>query len=109
MKKAYQISDAKKRRATRELQSALGEHDQILLPMVELIESGQLFVQEFMLNVSCAALQAVLELSARELAGPAHQGVRRGEIVRHGHQNGTISLATHKLRVQKPRLRQKGG
>jgi len=102
----YQIAEAKDSRA---LSQYLAQNGQLLLPMVELIESAQVAVEEFMDVLGRAALEAVLELSAQQLAGPRHQGQPGGEIRRHGSQGGVVSLSTQKVRVRKPRLRRKGG
>jgi len=101
----YQIADRKDRRA---LSQYLAQNGQLLLPMVELIESAQVAVEEFMDVLGRAAVEAVLELSAQQVAGPRHQGQPGGEVRRHGTQGGVVSLSTEKVRVQKPRLRTKG-
>jgi transposase-like protein len=66
-------------------------------------------VEEFMDVLGRAALEAVLELSAQQVAGPRHQGQPGGDIRRHGTQGGVVTLSTQKVRVRKPRLRRKGG
>ena len=71
-----------------------------LVPMVELIEQGQL---------GKAALEAVLAISAEQVAGPPHPGRPGGAIRRHGEQGGVVALGGQRVRVQKPRLRCKGG
>jgi transposase-like protein len=56
-----------------------------------------------------AAIQAVLGLSAQQVAGPRQQGKQRtGEVVWYGQQSGTVMLSDRKLAVHRPRLRQKG-
>lgn len=109
MNEAYQIATAKKRRTTLELEQLLCAQGQILMPMVELIEQGQIMVHEFLMDIQRTVIEAVVDLSARELAGEPHPGRRGGEIRRHGHQQGSVCVATHKLRLKKPRLRQRGG
>jgi transposase-like protein len=84
-------------------------HGQMLLPLVELIEQSQVVVDEFLDLLGRAALEAVLQLSAEQLAGPRHQGRCGGEVRRHGQQRGTVRLATQKVHVSKPRLRRRGG
>ena len=106
MSPVYQIADRKDRRA---LSQYLAQNGQLLLPMVELISSAQVAVEEFMDVLGRAALEAVLELSAQQVAGPRHQGQPGGEVRRHGTQGGVVSLSTQKVRVRKPRLRRKGG
>lgn len=67
---------------SKRLQSIIQEQSgQLLLPMVELIASAQVAVEEFMDVLGPAALEAVLELSAQQVAGPRHQG-RPGSEVR---------------------------
>jgi putative transposase len=56
-----------------------------------------------------AAIQAVLGLSAQQVAGPRQQGKQRtGGVVWYGQQSGTVMLSDRKLAVNRPRLRQKG-
>jgi len=106
VKRVYQIAERKDSRALTEY---LAQHGQLLLPMVELIEQAQLAVDEFIDVLGRAALEAVLELSAAQVAGPRHQGQAGGAVRRHGSQLGTVSLSTQKVRVRKPRLRTKAG
>ena len=106
MKRVYQIAERKDNRA---LTDYLAQHGQLLLPMVELIEQAQLAVDEFIDVLGRAALEAVLELSAAQVAGPPHQGQAGGVVRRHGSQPGSVCLSTQKVRVRKPRLRTKAG
>jgi putative transposase len=56
-----------------------------------------------------ASVEAVLELSAMQVAGPPQQGkTRHTDIVWHGTQPGRVALKERQLRVNKPRLRKKG-
>jgi len=106
VKRVYQIAERKDNRALTEY---LAQHGQMLLPMVELIEQAQLAVDEFIDVLGRAALEAVLQLSAEQVAGPSHPGKAGGAVRRHGSQAGTVSLSTQKVRVRKPRLRTKAG
>jgi transposase-like protein len=56
-----------------------------------------------------ACIQAILEASAGELAGPRTPGKRSGDVRYHGHQDGIVHLKERKLRVRRPRLRHKTG
>jgi len=56
-----------------------------------------------------ATLEAVLAISAEQVAGPAHPGRPGGAIRRHGEQVGVVAWGGQKVRVSKPRLRRKGG
>ena len=105
MKAAYQIADRKDSQALARFLSGEG---QALLPMLELIEQAEMAVDELIDVAGRATIEAVLILSAQELAGPKHPGKRVGAIGWHGQQNGVVSLAERKLRISKPRLRRKG-
>jgi len=106
MKSEYQITDRKDSRA---LAQFLGGEGQTLLPMLELIEQAEMAVDELIDVAGRATIEAVLTLSAQELAGPKHPGRRAGGAIGwHGQQKGVVSLAERKLRIRKPRLRRKG-
>ena len=106
MKAEYQIAD---RRDSRALAEFLSGEGQALLPMLELIEQAEMAVDELIDVAGRATIEAVLTLSARELAGPKHPGKKGdGAIGWHGQQDGVVSLAERKLRITKPRLRRKG-
>ena len=106
MGEVYQIPGKKD---SRELVEFLMANGQALLPMVALIEQARMAVDDFMGVLGQACLETVLGLSARQVAGPKHQGTAGGEIRYHGSQPGTVRLATQKVRVEKPRLRRKSG
>jgi hypothetical protein len=53
-------------------------------------------------------IQTVLEMSAAQVAEPQEQGkLRAGEMVWHGKQAGRVYLKERKLKVLRPRLRQR--
>jgi transposase-like protein len=92
-----------------ELARFLHKNGQLLLPMLELITESRMAVDELIDVTGRATIEAILLLSAQEVAGPPHPGKGGGAIRRHGRQNGTVCLAERKLRVDKPRLRHKDG
>jgi transposase-like protein len=104
-KTTYQIAD---RNDSRKLTEVLCQEGQFLLPIVELITGAEMAVDELIEVTGRAAIEAVLTLSAQEVAGPKHPGKAGGEIAWYGRQQTTIPLAERKLRIQKPRLRRKG-
>ena len=106
MRREYQVVGRKGSAALRQF---LAKQGAALLPMVELIEAGQLAVEELVGQLGKAALEAVLAISAEQLAGPAHPGRRGGAIRRHGEQGGVVALAGRKVPVSKPRLRHRAG
>jgi len=87
----------------------LTKHGQGLLPLVELVESTELALEELIDVSGRATIEAVLELSAVQVAGEPHRGRRDGEIIWHGRQPGQVQLKERKLRVQRVRLRRRGG
>jgi putative transposase len=102
----YQIVGRKGSAALRQF---LAKEGTTLLPMVELIEQGQLAVEALVGQLGQATLEAVLAISAQQVAGPAHPGRLGGAVRRHGEQGGVVALGGQRVRVQKPRLRRKGG
>jgi transposase-like protein len=91
----------------RELAGFLAREGQLLLPMVGLIEQAELAIDELVDVLGKATIEAVLQLSAQQIAGTRHPGKASGEVRWHGCQPGTVTLSQRKLRVNKPRLRRK--
>jgi transposase-like protein len=100
----YEIADRKDSRALSEF---LQKEGQFLLPIVSLIETAQGAVDEVIDVAGRAAIEAVLQMSAQEVAGEKHPGKAQGAIRWHGQQSGVVPLSNRKLRVRKPRLRHK--
>ena len=103
--KDYQIISKTDRRKLAEFLSRQG---QLLLPMVGLITQARAAVDEIIDVTGRSAIEAILNLSAQELAGPKHPGKQAGDIRWYGRQDATIPLSDRKLRVARPRLRRKG-
>jgi transposase-like protein len=100
----YEIADRKDSRALTEF---LQKEGQFLLPIVSLIETAQGAIDEVIDVAGRATIEAVLQLSAQEVAGEKHSGKAQGAIRWHGQQSGVVPLSNRKLRVRKPRLRHK--
>lgn len=106
MKKTdYQIISQKD---SRELAKFLSREGRFLLPMLELIEQAETAVDEVIDLIGRASIEAILLLSAQQVAGPQHKGRNTGQMRWHGRQKGVVPLAERKVRVNKPRLRRKG-
>lgn len=105
MNRDYQIINKKD---SRELAKFLSKEGQLLLPMLELIEQAEAAVDEVIDVVGRASIEAILLLSAQQVAGPQHKGKSTGDVRWHGKQRGVVPLAERKLRIDKPRLRRKG-
>ena len=88
----------------------LAKNGQTLLPMVESIEQSRIACDQLIDLTGRAVLQAVLQLSAAQVAGgPQQQGKRRPEsVVFYGRQAGQVMLSDRKIQVERPRLRTKG-
>jgi putative transposase len=101
----YQINSKTDRR---KLTDFLSQQGQLLLPALELITQSRAAVDELIDVTGKAAIEAVLNLSAQQVAGTKHPGKSIGEIRWFGRQDATVPLSDRKLRVIKPRLRKKG-
>jgi putative transposase len=93
----------------RRLAEFFSRNGQGLLPMVDLIEQSRLAVDELIDITGRATIEAVLQLSAEQVAGPRTPGQRRTSPLWHGRQAGRVCLKERKLGVSKPRLRNKRG
>jgi putative transposase len=93
---------------SRKIAEYLSKDGQLLLPFLELICNTEQAVDELIDVVGKAAVEAVLVLSAQQVAGPKQPGKVKSQIGWHGRQQGVVSLSQRKLRIEKPRLRKKG-
>jgi putative transposase len=108
VKRNYHTID-KLGKGERKLAKFLVRNGQALLPMMALIEQSRMAIDELIDVMGRASIEAVLQLSALQVAGAPQQGkARQAEIVWHGAQRGCVYLKERKLRVNKPRLRKKG-
>jgi len=82
-----------------------------LLPLLELFTQTHAPVNELMDAMAKSAIEAMLQISAEQVAGPKQQGVRGGDraIAHHGTQDGIVELPERKLSVKRPRLRKREG
>ncbi len=104
----YQIFDQDSPVDSQQLAAFLAKDGQLLLPMVELVEQAQCAVDEVIDVMGRATIEAILQMSAQQLAGPKQQGKAADrQVVYHGQRTGRVSLKERQLRVQKPRLRKR--
>lgn len=92
---------------TQPLSDFLSRNGQLLLPMVQLIEQSQAALDEVIDVTGRAIIELILRVSADTLAGERTPGKRTGDIRHHGTQDGLVFLRERKLRVKRPRLRQR--
>lgn len=106
MGKTVQIANRKDKE---QILSFLQKEGQMLLPILELVETNRIALDELIDVTGRAVIEMILTLSAEALAGAKQRG-RAGEAIRwHGTQGGVVHLSDRKIRVSKPRLRRKGG
>jgi putative transposase len=108
VRRNYHVVSRQGKLGERQLAEFFRHSGQQLLPMVELIEQCRLAVDEVIEVLGRKTIETILEVSAARIAGPRAQGQAGGDVRWHGHQHGRVQLADRKLRVQKPRLRQRG-
>jgi putative transposase len=90
------------------LADVLAKDGQLLLPMLDLIENAECAIDDLIDVMGRATIEAVLLMSAAQLAGPKRQGKKSDrDVVYHGSQKGRVPLRERELRVDKPRLRKK--
>ena len=109
MKRPYRIVHDTSTASSRELADWLAKDGQLLVPLVELLEKGERAIDEVIDVMGRATVEAVLQMSAEQVAGPKAQA-RRGpdrEVYWHGVQGGRVALKERQLRVARPRLRKK--
>ena len=109
MRRSYHTLTTKGEANARRLAEFFSDNGQGLLPMVDLIEQSRLAVDELIDVTGRATIEAVLQLSAEQVAGPRTPGQRRTGPLWHGQQAGRVCLKERKLGVTKPRLRHKRG
>ena len=111
MSEGYQIvdgADSPSPLHPKKLAQVLAKEGQFLLPIVNLIENAQAAIDEPIDVMGRATIEAVLLISAAQVAGPKRQGKKTGrDVVYHGSQKGRVALKERQLRVNKPRLRKR--
>jgi len=85
----------------------LVRNGQMLLPMVRLVEEARAAIDDVIDVTGRTCIEAILQVSAAQIAGEKSPGKRSREIRYHGRQDGVVHLKERKLRVSKPRLRHK--
>jgi transposase-like protein len=108
--KAYQIVGGKDSpRNRQELAKFLARQGaEFLAPMLDLFERGRQTVDQWAGELGKVGIEALLILSADQLAGPPHPGKASGEVRHYGSQGGRVQLAERQVCVDRPRLRRKG-
>jgi len=105
MQEEYQILSKKD---SKELTKYLAQNGQMLLPILELIQNARTAVDEVIDVVGRSTLEAILLLSARQVAGVAHKGKSTGPIRWHGSQPGSSLCPTGSCELPGPACDGKG-
>src|ERR1700747_2693062 len=107
MKKPYHIVTRAAKESAAVVEQFCQTNGQILLPIVNLIESASQVVENVIHEIQLHALEAIFTLSAEQIAEVRTPGKPSGEIRWHGSQPGKIKLADREVKVKRPRLRHK--
>lgn len=107
MNKTYHIVTRAAKESAAVIEEFCQTNGQILLPIVNLIQSASQVVETVIHEIGVQTLEMILKLSAEQVAGPRSPGKASGEIRWHGSQPGQVRLADRKVRVKRPRLRHK--
>src|SRR6478735_10939102 len=108
MRSDYQVVDSASKLDSRELAEFLSKYGQLLLPLLDLVTQGQRAIDEVIDVMGRATIEAILKMSAEEVAGPRQQGKASDRpLYWHGTQSGRVALAERQVRVDKPRLRKR--
>jgi transposase-like protein len=101
-------NDSTKTLRSRPLAQALAKDGQLILPLLELLNTAETAIDDLIDVMGRATIEAVLLMSAAEVAGPRQQGKKTDrDVVYHGSQQGRVKLKDRQLQVEKPRLRQR--
>ena len=107
MNKPYHIVTRAARESASIIEQFCQANGQILLPIVNMIQSASQAVDTVIHEVGVKTVEMILVLSAEQVAGPRTPGKASGEIRWHGSQPGRIQLADRLLGLDRPRLRHK--
>ena len=83
MSAEYQIVDGSSKDAlsSRELAAFLAKDGQLLLPMLDLITQGERAIDEVIDVMGRATIEAILRMSAEQVAGPRQQCPRAAQAI----------------------------
>ena len=87
-----------------ELSEYFSRDGQLLLALVQLLETSEIAVDELIDIAGRSTIEAVLKILAQGVAGAKHQGKRRGKVGWHRSQTGVVSLSDRKLMAKHPRI-----
>ena len=98
-----------KNSATLEALPLLMANPQAALPLLSMIGQAQFSIEDLLGKLSRQFVEQLLMMAAVSVAGPKHPGRLAGEVRWHGSQGGVVNVGTSKLKVTRPRLRDRAG
>jgi len=107
VKRPYHLVTRAARESAAVIEQFCRANGQILLPLLNLIESASQVVETVIHEIGHQTLEQILVLSAEQVAGRRTPGKASGDVRYHGSQLGRVQLADRKLKVKRPRLRHK--
>ncbi len=107
MSQTYQIVTRAAKESAAVIEQFCQTNGQILLPIVNLIQSASQVVDTVIHEIGVKTLEMILVLSAEQVAGPRTPGKASGDVRHYGSQQGRVQLADRKVQVKRPRLRHK--
>lgn len=107
MNKTYHIVTRAERESASVIEQFCQTNGQILLPLVNMIQSASQVVETVIHEIGLRTLETILKLSAEEVAGKPTPGKASGEVRWHGSQPGRVKLSDRQVKVKRPRLRHK--
>ena len=87
----YQIASQRNSNTPKRLAEFLQKEGQFLLPMVELVAETETAIDELIDVTGRATVEAVLLMSAQEVAGPKHPG-KAGGTIGWAHPSGKVAF-----------------
>ncbi len=109
MRKQYQTSDV--HASTPSMSSVLGVAvpEQVGVALAEIAESATEGLLALSVGAGLQVMQALMEQSVTALAGPKGKHDPDRAAVRHGHEQGSVTLGGRRIPVQRPRVRAADG
>ena len=102
MSKAYQIAE---KTETRRIAEFMAANAHAVLPLVDLIEESLMAIDDLVETLGRATIEAVLLVSAGNVAGERRQWVKSArEVVCHGSPGCVVSMENRTMRVCRPLL-----
>jgi putative transposase len=103
MRKQHQTTDAHASMA------GLVVPEQVTVALAEIAESAKEGLLALAVGAGLQVMQTLMEESVVALAGPKGKHNPDRTAVRHGHEQGSVTLGGRRVRVQRPRVRAADG